>query len=209
MAQGGASVFLQQTFAEQGPPAQGIRRMSGTVFVNGKAAKKSDPVAAGDIVSTGPHSYAVFVVGEDAFLARGDSKVELGGSALLVNALRLVSGKLLSVFAPHQGNRTIQSATATIGIRGTGAYMEAEPDRSYFCLCYGEAEIIPIARPAAKVLLRTTHHDSPRYILGGGATENPIQDAKIENHQDAELILLESLVGREPPFMQRSDNKRD
>ena len=49
--------------------------------------------------------------------------------------------------------------------------------------------------------VRTTHHDAPRYIYAHA--EMPIkmiEPAPLINHTDAELIMLEALVGRRPPF---------
>jgi hypothetical protein len=203
---GGAALMLRKAFAAQDAPTQGVRRLTGAVYVNGKSARNLDPVKPGDVVITGPNSYAVFVMGEDAFLVRSDSKVEFGGEGRLINFLRLVTGKLLSVYASGKGMRTVQTLTATIGIRGTGAYIDAEAARTYFCLCYGEAEIVPTAEPTKTQLFRTSHHDSPLYI-GNDAKTGFITEARVENHQDAELILLESLVDRQPPFMQH-DGKR-
>ena len=46
---------------------------------------------------------------------------------VVTNALRLLTGKMLAVFGPNNPQR-IATATATIGIRGTGVYAEADPD---------------------------------------------------------------------------------
>ena len=48
--------------------------------------------------------------------------------------------------------------------------------------------------------MRTLHHEQPRYILAKGAPQM-IMRAPVVNHTDAELVFLESLVGREPPFV--------
>ena len=55
--------------------------------------------------------------------------------------------------------------------------------------------------PAARETVHSTHHSAPRYIYAHG--EMPIQmiePAPVVNHTDAELIMLEALVGRKPPF---------
>src|SRR6266705_1041591 len=114
---------------------QGVRTVQGELSVNGKPAEPGTPVRPGDAIATGKGAYATFVVGQDAFLVREASRAELIGSAL-----QLVTGKLLGVFASG-GERRLVTATATIGIRGTGAYIEAEPARTYFCLCYGTADV--------------------------------------------------------------------
>jgi hypothetical protein len=186
-------------------PRQGVQRMRGEVQVNGKMAAPGTPVAPGDTVVTGPQSYATFVVGEDAFLVRGNTRVELSGAQRLVNIVRVITGSLLSVYSKGPP-RTLHSTTATIGIRGTGAYLELQPERTYFCLCYGEAELVPTAAPDQPELLRTIHHDQPRYVYGAGR-ERLVERAPVINHRDAELILLESLVGREPPFVETDEYK--
>jgi hypothetical protein len=175
--------------------AQGVRTAKGEVSVNGKPAAPGAPVRPGDTIVLGKDALATFVVGQDAFLMRSGSRAELGGSGTVVAAVRLVTGALLSVFGG--GEHRLTTATATIGIRGTGAYMEAEPWRTYFCLCYGTAEAGP-AGSAVRETYSTTHHDSPKYIYGDGRKQ-AIARANVSNHTDAELILLESLVGRTPP----------
>jgi len=86
---------------------------------------------------------------------------------------------------------------ATIGIRGTGAYLEAEAARTYFCLCYGTADVAT-ADGKVKDSYSTTHHESPRYLYGDGR-KDAMTAARVVNHTDAELIMLEALVGRTPP----------
>jgi len=124
----------------QSSAAQGVRHTRGEVNINGKPAGPGSVVRPGDAMETGRRGYATFVVGEDAFLVRANSRAELIGSAGLVSAMQLVTGKLLSVFGRGRDRRLV-TATASIGIRGTGAYLEAEKARTYFCLCYGTAEV--------------------------------------------------------------------
>ncbi len=175
---------------------QGVRTVQGEL--SGKPAEPGTPVRPGDAIATGKGAYATFVVGQDAFLVRESTRTELIGSGLLVSALRLVTGKLLGVFA-SRGERRLVTATATIGIRGTGAYIEAEPTRTYFCLCYGSAEVAATLG-GARESYSTRHHESPRYIYGDGRGRGrAIVPASVANHTDSELILLESLAGRAPP----------
>lgn len=150
----------------------------------------------GDTVVTGPGSEAIYIIGGDAFLQRENTTVSLGSGALQ-DVLRLMTGKLLSVFA--KGERRIETPTATIGIRGTGCYLEAEPQRVYFCLCYGSAEVMPRAEPGRVERIRTRHHDHPVYLHADSGMPMMVP-ASVINHSDGELILLENLVGRWPPF---------
>ena len=142
----------------------------------------------------------MFVVGRDAFLIRPESSVEFlrRGNSPFLTGLRILSGRILSVFSPGR-RRTIQAVTATIGIRGTAVYIEAATDRTYVCTCYGTVEIASRGDPTARETVRTKHHDQPRYVMASGAPQM-IMGAPVVNHTDAELILLEALVGRTPPF---------
>jgi hypothetical protein len=182
---------LAQTSAKQG-----VRTVQGDMRINGRPAEPGALVHPGDTIVLANGALATFVVGQDAFLMRGNSRAELIGSGLLVSALQLVTGKLLGVFGSG-GERRLVTATATIGIRGTGAYIEAEPTRTYFCLCYGTADVAA-TMGGARESYSTRHHESPRYIYGDGR-KRAIVPASVANHTDSELILLESLAGRSPP----------
>ena len=191
----GMSAALRLALA-QSSAKQGVRVVQGDMRINGKPAEAGTLVRPGDAIALGNGAVATFVVGQDAFLMRGGSHAELIGSGVLVSALQLVTGRLLAVFGSG-GERRLVTTTATIGIRGTGVYIEAEPRRTYFCLCYGTAEV-SATMGGARESFTTRHHDSPRYIYGDGR-ERAIAPASVANHTDSELILLESLVGRSPP----------
>src|SRR4051812_8609418 len=187
-----ALLFIRQALA-QGRLEKGVYRTTGEVLVNGREARPGMAVGAGDRLKTGAGGQLVFVSGRDAMLVRGESRV-----SLLKDGLRIVTRAGLSVFAPG-GRRRITTTTAVIGIRGTGIYVEAEPDRSYVCTCYGEAVLEPSGDPASRETVRTTHHDQPRYIMAKGAPQMILR-APVVNHTDAELEMLEGLVGRTPFF---------
>ena len=182
----------------------GVARVQGDARVNGKPAERGMEVKPGDVVTTGRDAELVVVVGRDAFLVRAQSRIELSGdvSRLLVASLRVLSGALLSVFEPGK-KKQIRTATASIGIRGTGVYVELDGARTYVCTCYGEAELTPVDEPGSAETVRTRHHDDPRYIYPKGMPRM-IEKAPVINHTDAELILLESLVGRKVPFDPKS-----
>jgi hypothetical protein len=192
---GGLAGALRIAIA-QTAQAEGMRQVRGDVRVNGKPVRVGDPVRAGDTVATGARSLAAFVVGRDAFLVRGSTRVEIAGANAAADVLRLITGKLLGVFGAGHPRRLVTS-NATIGIRGTGAYLEAEAARTYFCLCYGTADVAT-ADGKARDTYTTTHHESPRYLYGDGR-KSAIVPARVANHTDAELIMLEALVGRTPP----------
>jgi hypothetical protein len=180
------------------PP--GVARFKGEVRINGKPAEPGQRVAPGDVIVTGRGAELLFVAERDAFLVRADSRIEFGSAAArgATTVLRVLTGGLLSVFESGT-RREIRTSTATIGIRGTGIYVEIEPQRTYACTCYGEALLTPVDDPASAETVRTRYHDQPRYIYGKGMP-NMIEAAPVINHTDAELFLIEGLVGRSPLF---------
>jgi len=195
------SVAIRQALAMgENPAAPGLHRVEGEVRVNRQLAKSGQLVRPGDVIETGPRSEAVFVVGRDAYLLRAGSRLETVGREMLIDTLRVVTGRLLSVLGP--GARRIQTPTATIGIRGTGIYVEAEPGRTYVCTCYGTADLQSTEKPDERETVTTTHHDQPRYVYGKSMPSiRMIEGAPVINHTDAELTMLEALVGRRPPFL--------
>ncbi|SDI00350.1 FecR domain-containing protein [Propionivibrio dicarboxylicus] len=195
---GALSPFVSRGFAADSLPViPGVHRVFGDVSVNGKPAYKGLLVQPGDEIVTGSRSEAVFVIGQDAFLLR-DSSVVRFGAASATTFMRIVTGKILSVFG--RGEKSIAVSTAVIGIRGTGCYIEESGKQTYFCLCYGEAEIVPLVSPKDREIIRTTHHDHPIYINADSAMPTSMVPAEVVNHSDAELTFLESLVGRTPSF---------
>ena len=184
------------------PPGQSIYRISGKVLVNGQVAAADTRIAANDVVETAPGSEIIFVVGANAMLVRGDSRVALKAStaAAPLAAIEVLKGKVLTVFGPGEPRR-IATSTATIGIRGTGVYLEADPQQTYFCTCYGAADVAASKDPLSTDTVVSAHHDKPLYILADAQPGRSIRAAPFVNHTDQELLLIETLVGRTPPFI--------
>lgn len=181
------------------PAGQSIYDMRGGVLINGQPAGMETRIGQNDHIETAPGAQLIFVVGKDAFLLRGGSQLELSGAeAMLVSGLRLLSGALLSVFGHREHHFT--TPTATIGIRGTGLYVEAQPDLSYVCTCYGTTDIAAADDPQIHETIVSKHHDAPRYILASEVGGQRILAAPFKNHTDLELAIIEALVGRTPPF---------
>jgi len=121
------------------PPGRSFHEIRGEVTVDGDGANLRTEVRPGSVVATGAGAYAAFAVGDSAHILRANSRIELPGGGAARQALRVVTGALLSVFGKRK--RRLETQVATIGIRGTGIYIEAEPDRSYICTCYGTADL--------------------------------------------------------------------
>ena len=179
-----------------------IFSLEGEVRVNGDRADLETRIRGGDVVRTAARSEVVFAVGSDSFILRANSEMQIDGGGFFVNALRMITGSVLSVFGKRQPNQqlTMSSSTATIGIRGTGLYMESEPGLTYMCTCYGQVGLYSNADLDDSELITATHHDAPKYIADRRSRGSYIRPAPFKNHTDAELKLLEAIVGREVPF---------
>ncbi|MCE9633964.1 MAG: hypothetical protein K8Q92_07245 [Methylophilales bacterium] len=176
----------------QMPAGKSIYSLQGSLSVNGVTANLDTVIHPNDTLLTGANSQAIFVVGHDAFILRANSELKLSSEGALVGGLRLATGALLSVFG--KSRHQIATSTSTIGIRGTGVYVEAQPDLSYVCTCYGTTEIS--ANNGVTETVTSQHHDAPKYVTSTGE----IRAAGFINHTDEELLLIETLVGRTTPF---------
>ncbi len=183
------------------PEGRSVFDLRGEVMVNGRAADERTLIRAGDTIETGRDSHLIAAVGDTAFIVREDSTVELGGVALVIRALK-ATGALLSVIGARRPKDQVKvyTVTATIGIRGTGFYVEADAEKTYFCTCYGTTEISASDDPASRERVTAQHHDQARYILAEPERGRRIIPAPFVNHTDAELMTIEALVGREVPF---------
>ena len=140
----------------------------------------------------------MFVDAKDAFLLRSETKIKLEHhrSKKRIVGFKIIKGGVLSVFSKKK--RKIRTPVAIIGIRGTGVYVEVDEEKSYICTCYGKAVLQRKDNLDVKEVLKTSHHDEPRYIYLG---KNTIEKAPVINHTDLELIMLEEQVLRNPPFL--------
>jgi hypothetical protein len=196
------------------PPGQSIYGISGDVKVNDKPATLSTPIKPGDTLQTGKNSEAIFVVNTHSMILRGDSKLVIEAPAeapadtsvtgYIIGGLRMVTGKLLSV--SRNSPMRVTTSTSTIGIRGTGFYVEADPEQTYFCTCYGATEVQANDDPESREQVTASHHDRPLYIVKDGGIGKNIRNAPFVNHTDQELALIETLVGRKTPFVFSKDS---
>jgi hypothetical protein len=184
------------------PAGKSVYRVNGQVLINGQNASTESKVGAGSTIQTGRNGEIVYAVGESAFILRADSQVviETPPDSVFVSGIKLLTGKLLSVF-PSRRPVQLTTRIASIGIRGTGVYMESDPEQTYFCTCYGVADVSATNDPESKETVAAKHHDKPLYILGNEPKGKNIRPAPFVNHTDQELMLVETLVGRQPPFV--------
>jgi hypothetical protein len=190
------------------PPGKSIYRISGKVIIDNRAATIDTFIKPNSVIETGAEGKLIFVVGKDAFILRNNSRLEMHGGNAIITELRLLTGKLLSVFGKRTRTESLgmKTVVATIGVRGTGVYLESYPEKTYVCTCYGQAVLASITDPLSKETVITHHHDSPRYILADAPAGKKIRLAPIINHTDEELELIETLVGRTVPFAFSDDD---
>jgi hypothetical protein len=186
----------------------GIKELKGEVEINGKEFKldsKNVRIPSNSIIKTFSNSSLIFVIGKDAFLLHNNTHIELqpDNKEIEISGFNLKTGSILSVFKPKK--RSLRTVHANIGVRGTGLYLECDSDKSYICTCYGTVDISILKMPDVTETVTTQHHDEPRYIHSG---KKEIENAPVINHTDKELIMLEKLVGRIPPFAKPGQPKK-
>lgn len=175
-----------------------IHELQGIVTINKKPLTRASSIKNGDEIMVSPDGKLVFSIGEDAFLLRGGSKLQVYAeeNSVLVTALRLVDGAMLGVFGKRKHTTRIYTATATIGIRGTAVYVAVTPEKLYTCTCYGHTDLI-VGLDSADVI--ATHHNA--HVVTTGKNGNTQMKAfEVLDHNDDELRMLEVLVGRKPIF---------
>jgi hypothetical protein len=189
------------------PDGRSVFDVKGQVRVNGQAVTRDTVLTADSRLESATGAHLIVAVGDGAFLLRENSIVELSGQRLLVRGLRVVTGALLSVFGRRDAADAVevQTPVATIGIRGTGFYTEAEAERTYFCTCYGHTVISAAAAAQESEQIFSRHHDAARYILASAQAGRHIVPAPFKDHTDLELMTLEALCGRKVPFVDTGD----
>jgi len=151
----------------------GIQKLKGKVLINGVSAAEGDIIKPGDLVETGPDSMVIFIVDKSVYLLRANTRLEIqieqsaSTNKAGLEIARILNGKVLAVFGRRRDKRLI-TQTAVAGIRGSAAYVEAEPERTYLCLCYGKADLRVKDNPSVFESVQTSHHDAPRYIYKPG-----------------------------------------
>ena len=116
-AGGAAAQNIVDPALQELPAGQSFYHVSGRVLVNDRLATLQTPIRSGDIVETASNAEAIFFVGSDAFILRGEGRMVVTAqpaSSALKTALRVVTSAALSLFG---GGKAPRANTATIGIR--------------------------------------------------------------------------------------------
>lgn len=192
-----AGALLPLPAAAQAPWGT-IHELAGKVLLNGRPMARNSAVQAGQTITTGKDGRIWFTLAGDAFFLRPGSELRLSASVRddIVEVLRLVTGALGASFR-RGARRSVVAQTVTIGIRGTGVYLETNPAATYACTCFGTTQLESTGSAAADSVTVTAQHHAARWIRRG---EAHLVEAGMENHTDEEMSRLERLAGRPYPF---------
>jgi len=175
-----------------------VHELSGEVLLNGVPMARSAGIRAGQTVSTGRDGRVWFTVAGDAYFLRPGSELRLrpgGVRDTLIDALRLVTGALGATFGRGPA-RTVYAQTVTIGIRGTGIYVETTPQETYACTCFGSTELMSVSSGSMMegVAVSAENHVARRI------SADRVVAAPFERHTSEEISRLERMAGRPNPF---------
>ncbi len=184
----------------------GIHYLRGLVRVNGeRITSEKAVIRPGDTLTTGSDGQIWLAIGADAIFLRQRTELVIQPNAVrssVIGALRLVTGAVGAVFGKRSSEQVrILTATATIGIRGTGTYMETRGEGLYFCTCHGQVELTSVRTGASAIVAATQH--APRLCPNEPVDGQWIMDAPFETHTDDEMDGLEKCVGRRAPWVRR------
>ena len=101
------------------------------------------------------------------------------------------------MFGARKRPTKIHTRTATIGIRGTGVYLNSQPENLYFCTCYGKTDLNLGHNHIEQI--QATHH-SAFEINGNTEKTMSMKATQVLNHTDDELRMLEQYSARKPLF---------
>ncbi|MDM8546442.1 FecR domain-containing protein [Candidatus Venteria ishoeyi] len=176
--------------------ASNIAELEGVVTINRKPVTTESIVSIGDRIETKANSRIVFTINKDAYRLGPYSKMTVkankAGTEVFLN---LLSGSMLGVFS--KGNKRIHTHSATIGIRGTGVFLEVKHESTYFCTCFGETELNsivsePNAKDATHQEIISSKHHSSRMITHAPVPE--VSGSDMHGHTDAEIRQLAGLI---------------
>ena len=175
-----------------------IRELEGEVYINKRLASINSKIATGDMLSVAHRGRLIFSMADDTYLLQGGSSLSVESQdSIIVSGLRLLTGGLLAVFGKRRNTTKIYTRTATIGIRGTGVYLNSSTENLYFCTCYGNTDLHLGHNHTEHI--QATHHNAFE-ISGSSEKTMSMKATQVLGHSDDELRLLEQYSGRKPAF---------
>jgi hypothetical protein len=192
----GAFAFSQISYAKK---KDTIIKFEGDVLLNGKKMQTDLAVKYNDKIETKSASQAVVSLDDDIFQIRENTIFELPSKNESKSGGKLLAGAILASFTPGKPKSLQVENKGTIGIRGTGIYLEIEKEQTQFCLCYGKAEIFSKNN---KLITETdTKFHKDFLILNDGTIKQTEPLERKLNHTSRQNIDLENFAGRPSPFI--------
>jgi hypothetical protein len=193
-------MFVAVSAAPAKEPIARIRKMDGTVKVNGESAVPGTPLADGALVQTGAKAFCrIRFADESVFHLYESSRVIVtaeenernlglfsGSLAGVVNRLKTLAGGRKRIYR-------VTTTTAAAGVRGTLFYVRVEDEYStYICNCNGTLHLSD-AQGGNQTVFKAKHHQGVRYKGSNGDIEsNP---ANMAGHTDQEMEALAATLG--------------
>lgn len=175
-----------------------IIKFEGDVILNGKKVYIGSTVRQGDIIETKTGSQVVVSLNDDIFQIRENSFFELPSKNENKSGGKLLAGSILASFTPGKPKNLQVENKGTIGIRGTGIYLEIEKEHTQFCLCYGKAEI---HQKNNKLIIETDTKFHKDFLILNDGNVKPTEPLERKlNHTSRQNIDLENFAGRSSPF---------
>lgn len=169
-----------------------IRALHGSLNFDAFKAKKAARLSS-------EADQTIFTVGEDAFLADANFEAEIAlDDEGVLSQLTILSGQVLAALKPRTNKQTtLLMPNSTASIRGTGFYANVDllDTHDYICCCYGHI-LFQNASNGDGQQLKNSYHNATA-IDEKGNFYAPAIDYPY-GHYDDELVLLESLVDRQP-----------
>jgi hypothetical protein len=172
-----------------------VRDLIGDVTLNGLPVTRQTALQPGQTLATGSDGNVRFTIANDAFFLRPNSRLRLEAtrpSEPFIDFFRLVTGALGATFERGM-RRSVVTPSSTIGIRGTGVYIEAASEWTYACTCFGTTELSSSLNE--RIAVPAFNHEA-RLIR----PSVPIERAPMAHHTSEEIAALEAMVGRPNPF---------
>jgi len=192
----GAFAFSQISYAKK---KDTIIKFEGDVLLNGKKIQTDLAVKYNDKIETKSASQAVVSLDDDIFQIRENTIFELPSKNESKSGGKLLAGAILASFTPGKPKSLQVENKGTIGIRGTGIYLEIEKEQTQFCLCYGKAEIVSKNN---KLVTETDTKFHKDFVMLNDGTIKPtdLSERKL-NHTSRQNIDLENFAGTPSPFI--------
>ena len=123
-----------------------IKKIKGSVSINGVRAKAGDKANIGDMISTDTKSSFA-----DVKLPNNNGVVRIVGGSIKIektknkgSLISLLKGKLFSYFKKTEKKSNtkniVKTEMASYGVRGTRFVVEIEDDEDFLCVCHGSVE---------------------------------------------------------------------